>query len=116
VTSARIDVDAATPEGTILPADCDGEELALIRHARGWTVTDRYCPHARCSLVRDGEVVDGSVLICNCHGSEFDLLTGEVLLDPADRPLQLRRVRPSADGSYLTVELSADAHNRRSTP
>jgi nitrite reductase/ring-hydroxylating ferredoxin subunit len=105
VTSARVDVDAATPEGTILPAECNGVELALIRHARGWAVTDRYCPHARCSLVRDGEVADGSVLICNCHGSEFDLLTGEVLLDPADRPLQLRRVQPSADGSYLTVEL-----------
>jgi nitrite reductase/ring-hydroxylating ferredoxin subunit len=116
VRSVRIDVDAATPEGTILPAECGGEELALIRHARGWTVIDRYCPHARCSLVRDGEVVDGSVLICNCHGSEFDLLTGEVLLDPADRPLQLRPVRPSDDGSYLTVELSVDAHNRRRTP
>jgi nitrite reductase/ring-hydroxylating ferredoxin subunit len=105
VTSARVPVAVATPEGTILPAECDGVELALIRHARGWTVTDRYCPHARCSLVHDGEVVDGSVLICNCHGSEFDLLTGEVLLDPADRPLRLHRVQPSDDGSYLTVEL-----------
>jgi 3-phenylpropionate/trans-cinnamate dioxygenase ferredoxin subunit/naphthalene 1,2-dioxygenase system ferredoxin subunit len=102
---ARLEVDAATPEGTILPADLDGAELALIRHARGWAVTDRYCPHARCSLVRDGEVVDGSVLVCNCHGSEFDLLTGEVLLDPADRPLRLHRVEPSEDGSHLIVEL-----------
>ncbi len=116
MTSARIGVDAATPEGTILPAECDGVELALIRHARGWTVTDRYCPHARCSLVRDGEVVDGVVLVCNCHGSEFDLLTGEVLLDPADRPLHLRRVHQSDDGGYLTVELSIDPHNRRSQP
>jgi nitrite reductase/ring-hydroxylating ferredoxin subunit len=103
--SARVDVDAATPEGTILPADLGGVELALIRHAGGWAVVDRYCPHARCSLVRDGEVVDGSVLVCNCHGSEFDLRTGEVLLDPAERPLQLRRVRPSHDGGHLIVEL-----------
>jgi nitrite reductase/ring-hydroxylating ferredoxin subunit len=100
----RLDVDAETPEGTILPADLDGLELALIRHSEGWALVDRYCPHARCSLVSDGEVVDGSVLVCNCHGSEFDLLTGEVLLDPADRPLQLRRVRPSDDGSHLIVE------------
>jgi nitrite reductase/ring-hydroxylating ferredoxin subunit len=114
VTFARIDVDPATPEGSILAAGCGGEELALIRHARGWTVIDRYCPHAGCSLVRDGEVVDGSVLICNCHGSEFDLLTGAVLLDPADRPLRLRRVRPSDDGGSLTVELEIDPHNGRS--
>jgi nitrite reductase/ring-hydroxylating ferredoxin subunit len=114
VTPARIDVDAATPAGTILPAECDGVELALIRHAGGWAVVDRYCPHAHCSLVDDGEVVDGSVLICNCHGSEFDLLTGAVLLDPADRPLRLRRVRPSDDGGSLTVELEIDPHNGRS--
>ena len=101
----RVDVDPAAPEGTILPAQVDGVELTLIRHAHGWTATDRDCPHAGCSLVRDGEVVDGSILVCNCHGSEFDLRTGEVLLDPADRPLQLRPLRRSDDGSYLTIEL-----------
>ncbi len=105
MTCARVDVDAAAPPGTILAAELEGVELALVRHARGWAVIDRYCPHARCSLVRDGEVVEGSVLVCNCHGSEFDLLTGEVLLDPAERPLQLRPVRTAGDGSHLIVEL-----------
>jgi nitrite reductase/ring-hydroxylating ferredoxin subunit len=105
VTGARVDVDAAAPPGTILAAEIDGVELALVRHAAGWAVMDRYCPHARCSLVRDGEVVDGSVLVCNCHGSEFDLLTGEVLLDPAEHPLRLRPVRPADDGSHLIVDL-----------
>ncbi len=101
----RVDVDPATPEGTILGTELAGVELALIRHAGGWAAVDRHCPHAHCSFVRDGEVVDGSVLVCNCHGSEFDLRTGDVLMDPADRPLLLRRVRPSDDGSYLVVEL-----------
>jgi nitrite reductase/ring-hydroxylating ferredoxin subunit len=101
----QVDVDAAAPEGTILAAQVDGVPLALIRHAHGWTATDLDCPHARCSLARDGEVVDGTVLICNCHGSEFDLLTGEVLLDPAERPLRLRPVQPSEDGSRLTIDL-----------
>jgi nitrite reductase/ring-hydroxylating ferredoxin subunit len=101
----RVDVDPAAPQGTILAAEVDGVALALIRHAHGWTATDLDCPHARCSLARDGEVVDGSVLICNCHGSEFDLRTGEVLLDPADRPLRLRPVVPSGDGTHLTIDL-----------
>lgn len=105
MTGARVDVDAAAPPGTILAAEVHGVELALVRHAAGWAVVDRYCPHARCSLVRDGEVVDGSVLVCNCHGSEFDLLTGEVLLDPAEHPLRLRPVRPGDGGSHLIVEL-----------
>lgn len=104
MTSARVDVDPAAAEGTIVAADADGLELAVIRHAGGWAVTDRYCPHAGCSFVRDGEVVDGSILVCSCHGSEFDLRTGEVLQDPADRPLRLRRVQPSADGTHLIVD------------
>jgi nitrite reductase/ring-hydroxylating ferredoxin subunit len=101
----RVDVDPAAREGTILAVEVDGVALALIRHAHGWTATDLDCPHAGCSLARDGEVVDGSVLICNCHGSEFDLRTGEVLLDPADRPLRLRPVQPSGDGSRLMIDL-----------
>ena len=105
MTAARVDVDPGAPEGTILEVEVDGVALALIRHADGWVATDRDCPHARCSLVRDGEVVDGSTLVCNCHGSEFDLRTGEVLLDPADRPLSLHRVQPSDDGRSLLIAL-----------
>lgn len=105
MTAARVDVDPGAPEGTILEVEVGGVALALIRHADGWVATDRDCPHARCSLVRDGEVVDGSTLVCNCHGSEFDLRTGEVLLDPADRPLDLRPVEPSADGRSLLIRL-----------
>jgi nitrite reductase/ring-hydroxylating ferredoxin subunit len=101
----RVEVDPAAPEGTILAAEADGVALALIRHADGWAAIDRECPHARCSLVRDGEVVDGSTLVCTCHGSEFDLRTGEVLLDPADQPLNLRPVQPSADGRSLLIDL-----------
>jgi nitrite reductase/ring-hydroxylating ferredoxin subunit len=103
----RVEVDPEAAEGTILPAQIDGVELALIRHAGGWTAIDRDCPHARCSLVREGEVVDGSVLVCNCHGSEFDLRTGEALLDPAERPLRLRAVEPSEDGTALIIDLGS---------
>ena len=102
---ARVSVDPDAPVGTILPAEVDGVALALIRHRDGWAVVDRDCPHARCSLVRDGEVVDGTTLVCTCHGSEFDLRTGEVLLDPADRPLGVRSVEPSGDGRSLLIAL-----------
>lgn len=101
----RIVVDPAAPVGTIVGAEVEGAELAVIRHARGWTVTARECPHAQCSLVRDGEVADDTVLICNCHGSEFDLLTGDVLLEPAESPLEVLDAQLSDDGSYLTVRV-----------
>jgi len=66
--------------------------VALIRAGGRWFAYEDECTHAECPLSADGEV-DGTTLICNCHGSEFDLETGAVLLGPADEPLRARRVR-----------------------
>lgn len=80
------------------PADADDGEirevegLAVIRAAGGWYAVVDECTHADCPFSVDGEV-DGTILICNCHGSEFDLVTGAVLQGPADRPLPTAAVR-----------------------
>ncbi|MEU5665827.1 Rieske (2Fe-2S) protein [Streptomyces longwoodensis] len=41
------------------------------------------CTHAGCAINK----LDGTTLICPCHGSEFDATTGRVLRDPATEPL-----------------------------
>ncbi|QKW05858.1 Rieske (2Fe-2S) protein [Streptomyces sp. NA04227] len=41
------------------------------------------CTHGRCPINR----VEGTTLICPCHGSKFDATTGEVLHIPATQPL-----------------------------
>ncbi|KUO22834.1 Rieske (2Fe-2S) protein [Streptomyces dysideae] len=41
------------------------------------------CTHARCPVNK----LEGTRLICPCHGSEFDATTGEVLRAPATVPL-----------------------------
>lgn len=53
------------------------------------------CPHAHCSL-SDGEVEDGS-LVCACHGSAFDVKTGEVTSPPATTSVPLYQVRVEGD-------------------
>lgn len=40
------------------------------------------CTHQGCTVVSAG-----TQLVCPCHGSQFDLLTGEVLRGPAQEPL-----------------------------
>ncbi|MCH0562701.1 MULTISPECIES: Rieske (2Fe-2S) protein [unclassified Streptomyces] len=47
------------------------------------------CTHARCPINK----LEGTRLICPCHGSEFDATTGEVLHAPASVPLQQLSVR-----------------------
>ncbi|MFG2883159.1 Rieske (2Fe-2S) protein [Streptomyces sp. NPDC048297] len=41
------------------------------------------CTHAGCAINK----LQGTTLICPCHGSEFDALTGKVVESPATVPL-----------------------------
>jgi nitrite reductase/ring-hydroxylating ferredoxin subunit len=45
---------------------------------------DDTCVHAGCSL--SGGKLDGSSVICPCHGSQYDLQTGSVINGPATMP------------------------------
>ena len=69
-----------------------GREIALARLDDGsWAAFDNDCTHEECPLA-DGDL-DGDRITCYCHGSVFDLRTGEVLEGPADEPLAVYLVR-----------------------
>ncbi|MFD5271971.1 Rieske (2Fe-2S) protein [Streptomyces sp. NPDC058335] len=55
------------------------------------------CTHAGCPINK----LDGTTLICPCHGSEFDATTGEVLRAPATVPLNALPVR-SENGKIVS--------------
>lgn len=100
VDGARLvtDADPGAPVGTVAAGRLDGAAVTVVRAEAGWVAVDALCTHADCSLAADGEVFDGGVLACNCHGSEFDLATGEVLLGPAELPLTVIRLRVAGTG------------------
>lgn len=50
------------------------------------------CPHAGCNV---SEVVD-AVIVCPCHGSEFNL-DGAVVKGPATKPLETTAITVSGD-------------------
>ena len=60
----------------------DGDEV-LALHDR--------CSHRGCSLAT-GDIEDGAV-VCPCHGSRFDLRSGEVLRGPATAPQPVLEAR-----------------------
>ena len=52
---------------------------------------DDFCTHQQCSLA-EGEL-DGTVVECPCHGSQFEVTTGEVVQGPAAEAVDVFEVR-----------------------
>ena len=93
-----IDLPADPPDGELIATSVAGLQLVAVHHGSEWRVFADMCTHARCRFSEFGEIdEDDGILICNCHGAEFSLTTGDVLLEPAEQPLVLLPVR-QADG------------------
>ena len=61
---------------------------------------DDTCTHRACSLAQGK--LDGTTVTCPCHGSQFDVTTGEVLRGPAQQSVRSRLVQ--IEGESLLVE------------
>ena len=61
---------------------------------------DDTCTHRGCSLAK-GEL-HGTTVTCPCHGSQFDVTSGNVLRGPAQRPVRSRAIQ--VDGGALLAE------------
>lgn len=97
-------VDAASaslPDGTVVGAATGDVRLALARVDGAWHAVETWCTHADCPL-SDGWV-EGAAIRCACHGSLFDLVTGEPLEGPAVEPVRVFPTRVAGD--RVEVEL-----------
>ena len=90
------------PPGTLRRVEAAGRAVCLGRTADGWVAFDDTCTHEECPL-SDGEL-DGDVVVCPCHGSEFDIRTGDVLTPPALEPLPIYEARE--ENGALLVRLA----------
>jgi Rieske Fe-S protein len=90
---------AEIPEWGIIEPHTDGIPLLLARVGEVLTALESTCTHAGCN-VAFGEI-SGRGIACPCHGSKFDLITGEVLNGPAKRPLAKHKVTVSGDEAVI---------------
>lgn len=78
-TPALADIDLT--DGKLYSADAAGTPVLLVRRdGRTYAIHDR-CGHRGCAL-SDGDL-DGTVVTCSCHGSQFDVRDGTLLRGPA---------------------------------
>jgi nitrite reductase/ring-hydroxylating ferredoxin subunit len=75
-----------------------GKRIAIAKVGDAFYAFGDTCTHQGCSLAH-GELA-GTTVTCPCHGSEFDVTTGEVVQGPAREPVLSYPVR-IADGLVL---------------
>jgi 3-phenylpropionate/trans-cinnamate dioxygenase ferredoxin component len=93
---------SAIPVGAVTAVDVRGTRIAVANVNGTFYAFDDACTHAQCSLAEEGDLA-GTTLTCTCHGSKFDVRTGQVLGPPAKRPLQVYPVRVEGDALRIDV-------------
>jgi 3-phenylpropionate/trans-cinnamate dioxygenase ferredoxin subunit len=80
-----------------------GDQLVAVARSEGrlFAFSD-ICTHRQCNLSSGGEIED-SVIECECHGSRFDMGTGEVVGGPAEVPIATFEVRESDGEIQVSV-------------
>lgn len=90
------------PEGTMKTIRVAGKRIALACIEGEYYAIDDTCTHANCSLGTSG-FLDGTAVICGCHGAQFDVTTGDVLTPPASSPVTAYQVEVQGADIYIKV-------------
>ncbi len=75
--------------------EVDGEQIVLTELEGTPIAFANMCTHEACDLAYGA--LDGEEIECDCHGSIFNVRTGEVLVGPATEPLPTYSVRVEGD-------------------
>jgi nitrite reductase/ring-hydroxylating ferredoxin subunit len=79
-----------------------GDRIVAVANIEGdLHAFDDVCTHQQCSL-SEGDL-DGTVIECPCHGSQFDVMTGEVVGGPAPEPIDVFEAREGDEGVEVSI-------------
>jgi nitrite reductase/ring-hydroxylating ferredoxin subunit len=81
--------------------DVSGDRVAIATVGDAFYAFGDTCTHLGCSLA-DGNL-EGTTVTCPCHGSQFDVTTGEVVRGPAREPVASYPVRLEAGALRVEV-------------
>ena len=87
-------------EGEMRAFDVHGSRVAVANVGGEFHAFDDTCTHMGCSLA-EGDLEETTVT-CPCHGSQFDVVSGEVLRGPARVPVGSFEVR--VEGGNLEIK------------
>jgi nitrite reductase/ring-hydroxylating ferredoxin subunit len=88
-------------EGQMRAFEVGGRRVTVARVGGTLHAFDDTCTHRQCSLA--GGDLEEATVTCPCHGSQFDVTTGEVLNPPATEPVPVFPLR--AQDGEIQVEV-----------
>jgi len=90
-----IGTGGAIPEGSVGPYYLDDRKLRIsIARVDGRLYAfDDLCTCAGQPCPLSGGLLAGTTIMCQCHGSKFDISSGAVISGPANEPLNVYEVR-----------------------
>lgn len=100
-TWKRVARSGQVPDGWVRRFYADKLEMCVARLRGKVYATSNYCTHLDC-LLSSGKLVDDGIG-CSCHGSVFDLETGEAIYPPATDPIRTYPVREEGGEIYVRV-------------
>lgn len=109
----RVARSGQVPDGYVRRFFAGDVEMCVARFRGKAYATSNYCTHLDC-LLSSGKLVDDGIG-CSCHGSVFDLDSGEAIYPPATEPIRTYPVREEDGEIYVAVrpEDAATAGPRR---
>lgn len=87
----KVGAAGEVPEGEILSFSAGERQVAIANVEGDLHAFDDLCSHQQCSLA-EGDL-DGAIVECPCHGSQFDVTSGEAVQGPATDPVDVFEVR-----------------------
>jgi nitrite reductase/ring-hydroxylating ferredoxin subunit len=88
-------------EGELAAFDVGEVRVAVANVGGTFHAFGDTCTHLQCSLA-EGDL-DGTIVTCSCHGSQFDVTTGDVLRGPAQKPVRSYAARFESDGLRIEI-------------
>jgi 3-phenylpropionate/trans-cinnamate dioxygenase ferredoxin subunit len=94
---SRIASLAEVPEGELRAFDLPAGRVGIAHVENELFAFADECTHEGCSLAEGELGGQEDTVVCPCHGSEFDLRTGEPVEGPAEDPVSVYAVRVTDD-------------------